>query len=281
LAGREIHAIRGYALAPSPREEIHLLAREAYGPCVLSALYHGLALAIENSLRGEDMDTHAARLRSLGKLPEPAVLLDEERFRALPDEAGAAAAGVFMAWLRQAYGPDGVKKIYGLTDGRTAALAAALGTTEDSLKAAFSAWADARVTARQGELDFEAAESEAQQHQLTSDWAGMVVALRKALKAKPGDPQTLFNLASAQMRDDDLAGAEASLKTILAAQLPAGDSRFRVFGHYQLGRVYDLAKRRAEAIAEYDAVLALPDEHGAHALALERKAQPATREQLE
>jgi len=45
--------------------------------------------------------------------------------------------------------------------------------------------------------------------------------------------------------------------------------------------VYDLAGRRAEALAEYDAVLALPDDHGAHALARERKLSPATREQLD
>ena len=109
----------------------------------------------------------------------------------------------------------------------------------------------------------------------------MTAALRKALQAKPGDPQTLFNLASAQMRGDDLPGAETTLKEMLAAKLAPSDSHFRIFGHYQLGRVYDLAGRRADAIAEYDKVLALPDEHGAHALAQERKLSPATKEQLE
>jgi hypothetical protein len=83
------------------------------------------------------------------------------------------------------------------------------------------------------------------------------------------------------MRAADFPGAEASLKEILAAPLAPGDSRFRIFGHFQLGRVYDLEGRRAEALAEYDAVLALPDEHGAHASAMERKASPATREQLQ
>ncbi len=279
--GREIHAIRGYALSETPREEIHLLARAAYGPCFLSAIYEGLALSTENSLRGEDLEMHAARLRSMGKLPLLADLLDEERFRALPTEAGAAAAGAFMTWLRETYGPAGIKKSYGLGEGRVGALAAALGTTEVALAASYTAWADARVSARRNDVDFEAAEAEAQERQAASDWAGMVVALRKALKAKPGDPQTLFNLASAQMRAGDLAGAEASIKAILSASLPPGDARFRIFGHYQLGRVYDLAGRRADALAEYDAVLALPDEHGAHALALDRKASPATREQLE
>jgi tetratricopeptide (TPR) repeat protein len=278
---REIHAIRSYASVPSPREEIHLLAHEAYGPCFLTALYEGLALSAENSIRGEDLETHAARLRSAGKLPTFGELLDEERFRALSPDAEAISAGVFMSWLRQTYGPDGLKKVYGLTDGRADAFAAALGTTESALVASFGGWADARVAARTKELAFQAAEEEAQRKRTASDWPGMTVALRKALQAKPGDPQTLFNLASAQMRGDDLAGAEASLKELLAAKLAPADSRFRIFGHYQLGRVYDLAGRRPEALAEYDSVLALPDDHGAHALAEERKHSPATREQLE
>lgn len=280
-AEREIDAVRSYALSPSPREEIHLLARHAYGPCFLTAIYEGLALSEETTLRGEDLDAHAARLRAAGKLPTIAELLDEERLRALPTETGAVASGIFMKWLRQTYGPAGVKKIYGLTDGRPAAFAAALGTTEGDVAASFGAWADARVAARKSEIDFQNAQAEAQRKHLSSDWAGMTVALRKALQAKPGDPQTLFNLASAQMRGDDLPGAEATLKEILAANLAPSDSRFRIFGHYQLGRVYDLAGRRADALKEYDAVLALPDEHDAHALAQERKSSPATKAQLE
>jgi hypothetical protein len=280
-SGREIHAIRGYALAPTAREEIHILARAAYGPCFLTALYEGLAISVENTVRGEDLETLAARLRAAGKLPPLEDLLDEERFRALPGPTEAAAAGALLSWLRQTYGPAGLKKIYSLADGRVAALATALGNTEVAVAASYSAWADGRVSAHRSELDFEAAGAEAQSRWTSSDWAGMIVALRKALKAKPGDPQTLFNLASAQMRDGDLAGAETSIKSILSASLAPGDSRFRIFGHYQLGRVYDLAGRRAEALAEYDAVLALPDEQGAHALALDRKASPATKEQLD
>jgi hypothetical protein len=281
LSRREIHATRGYALSPSPREEIHVLAHELYGPCYLTAIYAGFALSAENSFQGEDMDLHAARLRSTGQLPGLTDVFDEEHFRSLPPDTGAATTGVFMTWLRQTYGPVGLKKFYGVTDGSAAALASALGVTEDALAASFGAWADGRVAARKKDLDFLAAEDEAQQRMASSDWPGMAAALRKALQAKPGDPQTLFNLASAQMRGNDLDGAKASLQEILAAPLSPDGSRFRIFGHYQLGRVHDLAGRRAEAIAEYDAVLALPDEHGAHALALERKAHPATREQLE
>jgi len=278
---REVHLVRRAALSPSPREEIHLLAHELYGPCYLTSIYEGLALSFENSLQGQDMEMHAAMMRSAGKLPELSAILDEERFRASASQSGPAGAGVFMTWIRQTYGAAGVKKMYGLTEGRPAALAAALGTTEAALNASFSSWADARVTARKNEVAFLAAEDEAQQRRIASDWAGMSAALKKALAAKPGDPQTLFNLASAQMRANDLSGAEASLKSVLAADLAPSDSRFKIFGHYQLGRVFDLAGRRDEALKEYDAVLALPDDHGAHAMARERKVKPATRAQLD
>jgi hypothetical protein len=278
---REIHQTRRMARSSSAREEIHLLAFEVYGPCYLTPIYEGLALSLENSLQGQDMEMHAAMMREHGKLPELAAVLDEERFRATVSQIGPAAAGVLMTWMRQSFGPTGLKKMYGLTEGRTSALAAALGTTEADLNTSFAKWADGRIAAHKNDLVFIAAEDEAQEKRMVSDWAGMAAALKKALAAKPGDPQTLFNLASAQMRADDLAGAEGSLKSVLAAQLAPTDSRFRIFGHYQLGRVFDLAGRRADALKQYDAVLALPDEHGAHALARERKNKPATREQLE
>ncbi len=277
IAGnREIQATRAYALSSSAREEMHILARDAYGPSFLTSIHEGLALSAENSFRGQDMEANAGRLRAANKLPGISDILDEESFRILPPEIAAPTAGVFMTWLRQTYGPAAVKKSYGLTEGTAAALATALGTTPEALSASFLSWADGKATVVRKQLDFEAAELEAQQKHAANDWTGMTVALRKALQSKPGDPQTLFNLASAQMRAGDLGGAASSLKEILAAPLAPGDSRFRIFGHLQLGRVYDLEGRRAEALAEYDAVLALPDEHGAHASALERKASPAT-----
>ena len=281
-ADREIHAIRGYARVPSPREEIHVLARALYGPCYLTSIYEGLALAQETTIRGQDPEARAAKLRAAGRLPTIAELVDEARFRAIPTDTGAIVSAVFMRWLQQTYGPGGVKKMYSLSDaGGPAALAAALGTTEAAVTTSFSAFVDAKVVANKKEIDFQSAEAEAQRKRVLSDWAGMTAALRRALQAKPGDPQTMFNLASAQMRNEDLTGAEATLKEMLGAKLEGPETHFRIFGHYQLGRVYDLAGRRADAMAEYDKVLALPDEHGAHALAQERKLSPATKEHLE
>jgi hypothetical protein len=281
LPTHEIFMVHRFARSTNPHEEIHVVARAVYGPCFSTAVYEGFALAVDNMWRGYDMETHAAMLRRAGKLPGPAVLLDEERLRALPDEIALPASGAFMTWIREAYGPGAIKKVYGWSDTQVSTFAATLGTTEDAMATAFAAWADTKVVAQKGRLEFMDAEDEARQKQLVGDWAGMSAALKKALTAKPGDPQTLFNLASAQMRAADLPGAEASLKALLGQSLPADASRFVAFGHYQLGRVYDLAGRRKAALAEYDAVLALPDDHGSHELARQRKESPATKGQLE
>ncbi len=280
-AAREIHMIRRYAASATPREEIHVLARQLYGPCFITAIYEGLAISAEKSFKGEDIELIAAEMGGAGHLPRISDLLDEERFRRLPDDARTAAAGVLMTWIRQTFGPAGVKKIYGTADRDEAGFAAALGLSVDAATASFAGWATALAAAHKPDLDFETAEREAQRMRTMSDWNGMAAALRKALAAKPGDPQTTINLASAQMRGNDLAGAEATLKQLLKAKLPPSDLRFTTFGHYQLGRVYDLEGRRKEALAEYDAVLALPDDHNVHSLALERKNSPATRDQLE
>lgn len=278
---REIDMTEVYARSTSPHEEVHLVARSVYGPCYLTAIYEGTAIAVENSWRGRDMQLETAVLEAGHALPGLATLLDEERLRALPDDVAFGAAGALMAWMRGSFPASAIKRAYGLSEGTPEALAQALGTTAEALEASWHRWASACVAARKSDLDFMAAEADAQACHARSDWAGTIAALRRALVARPGDLQSEFNLASAQMRARDLPGAEETLKRMLARKIGSRDLRFRVFGHYQLGRVYDLAGRRSRALAEYDAVLALPDDHGSHELARERKASAATWEQLQ
>ena len=280
-SGGDLFMTRRYARSTSPHEEVHLIARIVYGPCFSTAIYEGLALSVETTWKGDGMAMHAANLKRQGKLPGPGALLDEVKFRALPDDVGLPAAGAFMTFLRETYGPEGLKKIYSWDDERVSTFAAALGTTESELAAGFAAWADLQAVALKRNLDFLEAEKDARAKQLAGDWVGMVAALRRALVARPGDAQSMFNLASAQMRADDLSGAEMTLRNVLALPATPDGTRFVIFGHYQLGRVYDLQGRRKDALAEYDAVLKLPDEHGAHELARERKASPATWAHLE
>lgn len=280
-AHREIFVVKSLARSPSPHEEVHVLAELLYGQCVSSGLYEGLALAIENSWRGDSLEWHAARLKSEGRLPPLTDLLDEQTLRMLPEDRGLVGAGIFVAWLRSADGGEAVRKIYALPDVSASSVAKALGTTEPALEARFRTWTEAQVQAKRADLDFDVAEAEARRRQRSGDWGGMAAALKKALEARPGDPQTLFNLASAEMRANALSDAEVSLKSLLAIPLAAENSRFKIFGHYQLGRVYDLTGKREQALEEYRRVLELPDEHDAHSLARQRIASPATPDHLE
>jgi hypothetical protein len=280
-AKREIYLIRPHARSASPHEEAHLLAELLYGQCVSSGLYEGLSLATEGSWRGDPLEWYAARLRTENRFPPLSDLLDEQTIRGLPEDRGLVGAAIFLTWLKSAQGPEAVRKIYALPEVDAGLVAKALGTTAPALQASFDAWTDAQVTARRADLEFDAAEAEAQRRQRVGDWPGMAASLKKALAARPDDPQTLFNLASAEMRAGSFDDAEGSLKKLLAVQLKSEDSRFRIFGHYQLGRVYDLAGKREAALAEYKQVLDLPDEHGAHDLARQRIASPATPEHLE
>jgi tetratricopeptide (TPR) repeat protein len=106
--------------------------------------------------------------------------------------------------------------------------------------------------------------------------------LERALALKPGDPQTVFNLASARMRLKDYARAEADLQKLIAQETTrAPGTTFVVYGHYQLGRVYDLEGRRQLALAEYRKVLELPDIKDSRRLAQEAIDSPFTEEALQ
>ena len=276
-----IDMVRRYAHSTAPHEEAHVLARSLYGPCYATALCEGLAVAVEGSWHGKALPAYAAMLRAGKNLPQAASLLDEETLRALPDDVAFGASGAFVTWLRTAYGNEAAARVYALPSPSLASVARTLGLKDDALEAAWRGWADAQVGSHKSDLDFQAAEADAKERMKTGDWPGMAEALRRALTVKPGDPQVTFNLASAQMRAGDLAGAATTLKGLLASDLKPEEARFRVFGHYQLGRVYDLLGRREEALREYDAVLSLPDDHGSHSLATERKTTPATKDDLD
>jgi hypothetical protein len=278
---RELHMIRSVALSASPHEEAHLLARQRYGPCSVTAIYEGLAIDAEDRVKGLPLEVASALLVEADAFPSLAAILDEESFRAFPDRVAPPAAGMLARWMRLSAPPERLAEAYRLWRGDPAGLAAALGRDPGAVENDFRTWVAGRAAARAADVGFHHAEAEAQEAYLAADWAGMIAALGKALTHRPDDPQTLFNLASAQMRSEALDGAETTLRRLLALPLDASQSRFRAYGHYQLGRVLDLAGRRREALEEYRAVLALPDESGSHLLAEERIRAPATREQLQ
>lgn len=256
------------------------MARERFGSCLSSALYEGLAIDLEGTFRGQELESFGAVELASGRAPSASQLLDEETLRTMADSGGFAFAGLLTRWLRDR-AAAAFPAIYTLADPSPAAVGKALGLSTADLDTAFRAWLETIGVRRSGEVAFAAAEREAQQRLRVGDYAGASEALERALAARPDDPQTLFNLASARMRTDALDRAEAAFRRLLSLPLRPADSRFRIFSHYQLGRVLDLQGKREEALAQYRRVLDLPDQYEAHRLAKERIASPATRDQLE
>ncbi len=278
---REVHMTRAAARSASPHEEVHLLAHEAFGPCALTSLYEGLAVSVEGTHAGTDLGTRGALLLDRGALPALRDILDEERMRNGPAELAMPAAGLLVSWIRETGGRDALARAYTIPEGSVEALAKAFGRPAGALEADFRGWVTERAASRRNDVSFLKAEAEARDRHLAGDYAGVAAALAKALAFRPGDPQTLFNLASAQMRTGDYQEAERNLKRLLEARLEGPKAHFEIFAHYQLGRLYDIQGRREEALAEYRRVLELPDRHDAHRLAREAIERPVTKEQLQ
>jgi hypothetical protein len=281
LSRREMHVVRRAARWTPPHEETHLVAREVLGPSYVTALYEGLAIAVDGTFRSADLGIHAAVLSDRNVLPPVESILDEEKLRALPDQVGFVSAGLLVAWLREALPADAFRRVYTTLACSPADLAKALGKPETELTPAFRAWTEKLGASHASDLAFLKAEEEARSRQLVGDWGGVARALEKALAVRVDDPQTLFNLASAELRSGAYAGAETHLGKLLGLKLAPDQSRFVIFGHYQLGRVYDVQGKREAALAEYRRVLLLPDDKDAHRLASEAIARPVTPDQLD
>ncbi|MDX1388328.1 MAG: tetratricopeptide repeat protein [Acidobacteriota bacterium] len=275
----EIHMLPRHARSASPHEEIHVLARAKYGPAYLTAMYEGLAVAESGLYHGAEIDVMTAIMMDTGVLPDVATLLDEERGRLLAEEIRWPASAMFVRWARQTAG-DRWPAVYTLAEGTVEELGATLGLSPDTVERAFLTWMAAQAETRETEVRFLDALSDSRERYLAADYQGMVVALSRALEIKPNDLQTIFNIASARMRTGEYDLAAKDLERLLELdQDPT--SQFVVFGHYQLGRLFDIQGRREEALVHYRAMLELPDQHDAHHLAREAIETPVTVEQLQ
>jgi tetratricopeptide (TPR) repeat protein len=278
---REMHLVLRHALSESPHEDLHVVARASLGPSFLSTMYEGLAIAEDGVYAGRDLDLHAALLDAATAVPKLDDLFHEARMRALKEDIAFPASGLAVRWLRDG-GAGRLEKAFGLPqDAGVAGLAEALGVSPQEAEAAFAQWIKRLATARRSDVLFLKAQADAGARYAVGDYAGVAAALEKALKYRPDDAQTLFNLASAWMRTGAYAKAERSLRRIPDLPLAGREAHLVVFSHYQLGRLFDVQGRRAEAVEAYQRVLALPDANGAHQLAREAMERPVTRDQLE
>jgi tetratricopeptide (TPR) repeat protein len=281
-AERELHMTESAASVPSDHEELHLVARALFGPASLNVLYEGLALAREGTFEGTSLDVHAAAMLEGGIWPKLEEILDDAAARRATDPRRIVGAGLLLQWAESVGGKAALGKVLTLKEGSLPALARATGTEVAGLEPAFRRFVEGKAAAQKNELAFLKLEREAAQRHLASDWKGLIAVLEQALQLKPGDPQTVFNLASARMRTKEYAKAEADLQKLIAQETArAPGTTFVVYGHYQLGRVYDLDGRRELALAEYRKVLELPDITDSRRLAQEAIAVPVTEESLE
>jgi hypothetical protein len=279
---RELHMTREAAMTASEHEEIHLVARATLGPCYLNVLYEGLALARQGSVADTPLDLIAAVVLERNAWPSVSEILDDGAARKLDDGRLLPAAGLLLQWVESVGGRTALAKVIGLREGSAPAFARALGMEPAAVEVAFRQWVDKRAAAQRTELEFLKLEREAERRHVASDWKGMIEVLERGLALKPGDPQTVFNIASARMRLNDYAKAEAELQKLIAQETArAPRTKFVVYGHYQLGRVYDLQGRRQLAVAEYRKVLELPDIMDSRRLAQELIAVPVTEESLQ
>ncbi|ANM28642.1 hypothetical protein ABI59_01970 [Acidobacteria bacterium Mor1] len=277
----ELFVVDEYAAARSFREEIHLLTQGTLGESASSAVYEGFAVHHQGRFAGMELDLLVGTLLDAGELPKVDQLLDEEIFRRIQPQAGFGTAALLVRWMLERKGIDGLKAIYRPGPLTAADIARAAGVPAADLDGELTRFARKFAGGRQGEVDYMAAMKRASEAHLISDYAGIAQAMRDALEAKPGDPQALFNLASANTRLREFALSERILTQLLEQGLDPQESHFPVFAVFDLGRLADIQGKREEAVAQYRKVLTMKDHFDAHNLAREAIDVPWTLERMQ
>jgi len=234
----------------------------------------------EGRFRGTPLDLFAAILVDRGDVPDLATLLSEAGNRALPEAVRFGAFGLMVRWLRTRFGDEALRRVYGIERGTLEALARGLERPADGLEDEFRAWVVERAATQKDELAYTRIMARAREHHLIADHAAMAEAMLEALALKPDDPYALQNLAAAEMRLGRYDDAEQHLTRLLGLELPR-DSRFLIFGTWDLGRLYDIQGRREEAIEQYRKVLELPDLFELHLMAGAALEQPVSVDSLD
>jgi len=261
-AARALYVTAEYARAPSPHEEIHLVARALWGPCFHTALYEGLAVALE---RPADLDAFAALLVDRGAPPSLATLLDEEALRALSVEAMAfPAAGLLVRWLIDTGGLDLVRRVYSAKPLTPEGVAAALGGGARDPNAEFAAWVRERALSAGPTFRYQTALAQSDRLLVASDPAGALAAAQRALALRPGDPVAQLKRGSALSAAGDRVAAETTFREILALPAEGETLMVVVHAHYQLALLFGETDRPDEARSHYERMLALPDVGGSH-----------------
>jgi hypothetical protein len=276
----QLHSTVRYAASNSCHEEIHILARRLLGVTSSTAAYEGISFSYEPVISGQPLAFHVALMIDAGTAPSIATLLDASEFTTIGKQEAYAASGLFITWLREKNGLDKLRPWYSSPRSDLPGLASHLGVTPQQAEQDYRAWLEKKTAPFSGDVAFVNAQREAQRHHENGDFAGVASTLRKAVQHRPSDWQTRFNLAAATIRLNEFEATEKQLRIILGSDLPA-DHTLIVFSHLQLGRLFDLTGKRAEAITEYQKMLTLPDIHDSHITAREGLETAFTKDQLQ
>ncbi len=280
LGAGEMHMTVRFARSSSIHEDVHPVAGHLLGPTASTAAYEGLAYAVEPVLLDQPLTYYAAMMINEDSMPSIADLLDEERFRKLPNARRFAASGLLMTWLRDLAGLKKLTNWYTAPDPNPDRLAAVLGSDAGRLEMRFRKWIMGQTEAHSGDISFNTALGEAKAHHIKGEYDLAAAALVRALTYKPDDLQTRFNLATTRMKTGAYREATEELRKIL----DGGAGRtgaLTVHALLQLGRAYDLLDRRDDALAAYRQVLELPNRYHSHISAREGLDTPFTADRLD
>jgi TolA-binding protein len=263
---RQSHMTLRQARSGDPGQEVLLLAAALFGPCRSTALSEGLSFLLRDHLGERSLPAHAAQMIESDNLPTIGDLLDEDALRTMNRRQALPAIGLLTDWLRQR---GEFSKIWKEQELRAEDIAGALDIAPAALDGAFTQYVAALARDAGGELAFRQALGEAQLCYDRGDTTGMAEAMLLAAEIRPDDPETLYKLALALKQSGDPAGAERSLLHLVELEIEPAGSRYLIFGHYQLGKLYAEQGKEKRARAQFERVLGLPDEYEAHRKARE------------
>jgi tetratricopeptide (TPR) repeat protein len=268
LAARgELHLTRAIATDPNLHEDMHLIARQLYGPGFISLLVEGLAVWAEQQQGPDEFPVYAAMLTEV-QLPSLAQLLDEETMRVLNrGRTGFSLAGLFVAWLRAEVGPEAIGKLYGHYSSDPELFAAALGLSVEQIETRFNAFAYRLAEGGKNEALFREATAKARHYGGIGDYEQAIPALERALELRPANLFTRYSLGVVQMEMGDLDTAEAGLTRVIQLHGEAPSVEVALLAWYKLGALYLKRSQLDKARQAYEQVLELPDYRGMHARA--------------
>jgi tetratricopeptide (TPR) repeat protein len=266
VSRRESHMTLRRARSDDPGQELLLLAGALLGPCTTTALCDGLAVSLTDAKGESALPAYAAQMMEHDSLPSLADLLDEDKLRSMNRVISMPAIGLLARWLHER---GALREAWKSRDLTVVELAAALELEPDVAEAEFGRYVAGLAKGIGDELAFRQALGEAQLQYERGDTVGMAEALEQASSIRPDDPDTLYKLALALKQAGKNARAEKHFLRLIELEVAPSASRYVIFGHYQLGRLYEDQGKEKKAREAFEKMLELPDEHEAHRKARE------------